>query len=332
MYAFKEIVGNELIIKNIQTAIAARKLSHAYILEGAKGMGKKLLANTIAKTLECKTKQNSPCGVCTSCKVFDSGNHTDVFYIRPEKTKSLGIDIIREQIIQAVSIKPYEHDYKIFIIEHADTMTIQAQNALLKTLEEPPAYAVFFLLAESTEAFLATILSRCIILKLLPLTANQIEQYLVHNQIGERNKAKVYAQYAQGSIGQALEIACSEEFETLRNQVITWVCSIYEKDFVSVMMLAKEIESYKTSSQFLELFLLWYRDVLTAKKMRSEQFIIQKDKIELIFEHAQKETLKSLFQKIDAVWSAKKQWNQNANFQLCMEMMLMKLKESLKQW
>ena len=331
MYTFEEIVGNELIIKNIQTAIVAGKLSHAYILEGAKGMGKRLFANTIAKTLECKEKQSTPCGVCMSCKVFDSGNHTDVFYIRPEKAKSLGIDTIREQIIQTVSIKPYEYDYKIFIIEHADTMTIQAQNALLKTLEEPPSYAVFFLLAENTEAFLATILSRCIVLKLRPLTVNKIEQYLVQNRIGETDKAGVYAQYAQGSIGQALEIACSEEFETLRSQVIAWICSIYEKDFVSVMMLAKEMESYKTNSQFLELFLLWYRDVLTAKKMQSEQFIMQKDKIELIFEHAQKETLESLFQKIDAVWTAKKQLNQNANFQLCMEIMLMKLKESLKQ-
>lgn len=331
MYTFEEIVGNELIIKNIQTAIVSGKLSHAYILEGAKGMGKKLLANTIAKTLECKQKQSTPCGVCTSCKVFDSGNHTDVFYIRPEKTKSLGIDAVREQIIQTVSIKPYEYEYKIFIIEHADSMTTQAQNALLKTLEEPPAYAVFFLLAESTEAFLPTILSRCIVLKLRPLTIDKIKQYLLQNQIGETNKVGIYAEYAQGSIGQALEIACSEEFETVRSQVIAWICSIYEKDFANVLLIAKEIEQYKTNTQFLELFLLWYRDVLTAKKMQSNRFIVQKDKIELIFEHARKETLESLFQKIDAVWSAKKQLNQNANFQLCMEIMLMKLKESLKQ-
>lgn len=330
MSTLEQFIGNEMIVKNIQNAITFDRLSHAYILEGAKGTGKKLLAKTIAKTLECSKKQSTPCGICTSCKAFDSQNHTDVFLIGAEKAKSLGIDTIREQVIQNVFIKPYQYDYKIFIIENAHTMTIQAQNALLKTLEEPPSYAIFFLLSETTETFLPTILSRCVVLKLRPLPINVVKNYLVQNKIGQQDKAEIYAQYAQGSIGQAVQIACSGEFDSLRKQVIIWICAVYEKDFVTVMSIAKEMEQYKDNTQFLDLFLLWYRDILAAKRMQSKRFIVQKDEISLILEQAQKENFESLLQKIDAVWQVKKQLNQNANFQLCMEIMLMKLKESLK--
>ncbi|MEI3523193.1 MAG: hypothetical protein V8Q36_03205 [Anaerotignum sp.] len=128
-------------------------VSHAYLLTGSSGSGKRLIADTFAKTLQCEAGGTEPCGHCRSCSAFDSGNHPDIVYVRPAK-KTLGVDDVREQILEDVSLKQYRYRYKIYIVEQADTMTVQAQNALLKTLEEPPAYAVFLLLAENQTAFL----------------------------------------------------------------------------------------------------------------------------------------------------------------------------------
>src|SRR5699024_725727 len=118
-----------------------------------------------------------PCGHCRSCSAFDSGNHPDIVYVRPTK-KTLGVDDVREQILENVSLKQYRYRYKIYIVEQADTMTVQAQNALLKTLEEPPAYAVFLLLAENQTAFLPTILSRTVTLHIRPLPDTMVADYL----------------------------------------------------------------------------------------------------------------------------------------------------------
>lgn len=168
MHSFSDIYGNALLLRHLQQAVAGGRVSHAYLLTGSTGSGKRLIADTFAKTLQCEESGTEPCGHCKSCSAFDSGNHPDIVYVRPTK-KTLGVDDVREQILEDVSLKQYRYRYKIYIVEQADTMTVQAQNALLKTLEEPPAYAVFLLLAENQTAFLPTILSRTVTLHIRPL-------------------------------------------------------------------------------------------------------------------------------------------------------------------
>ena len=144
MYSFEEIVGHKEIIEGLQQGIKSKKVSHSYIFDGIEGIGKKTLAYAYAKTLQCLKEGISPCNECISCRSFDSGNHPDVFFIKSEK-KNLGVDEIREGILKEMEIKPYKYKYKIFIVENADNMTVQAQNALLKTIEEPPAYGIIIL-------------------------------------------------------------------------------------------------------------------------------------------------------------------------------------------
>ena len=168
MYTFREIWGNSALVRHLQTAAAGGRVSHAYLFTGGAGAGKRMFANTFAKALQCEGAGERPCCTCASCTAFDSGNHPDVIYVRTEK-KSIGVDEIREQILETVNLKPYRFACKIYIMENADTMTVQAQNALLKTLEEPPVYARFLLLAERAEAFLPTILSRVAVMPLRPL-------------------------------------------------------------------------------------------------------------------------------------------------------------------
>ena len=166
MSGFKDVVGHKDIIQYIQTAVKQDKVSHAYILNGERGSGKKLLAKLFAQTLQCENGEEEPCYECHSCKQAVSGNHPDIIKVTHEKPNSIGVDDIRVQINEDIQVKPYNGKYKVYIVPDADMMTVQAQNALLKTIEEPPAYAVILLLTENAESLLPTICSRCVMLKL----------------------------------------------------------------------------------------------------------------------------------------------------------------------
>ncbi len=329
MYIFEEIVGNEQMIHQIQKSILKKHISHAYIIHGEAGSGKKLLANTIAKTLQCQKQQATPCNVCSSCLTFDSKNHPDIFYIKAEKNKnSISVEDIRQQLIKNMEIKQYKYPFKIFIIDKADTMTISAQNALLKTLEEPPYYGILFLLANNVDRFLPTILSRCVVIKLKPVATNKIEQYLIEHHFAEKENSSVFAEYAQGSIGKAIEIASSETFYEMREDIIQKLLSLNRKNLSETLLMAKELETYKQSQQFLDLIYLWYRDLLIYIKCQDIKYVIQKDQQKNIIAQSKKENETSIIKKTEAIWQAKQQLSVNSNFQLTMEVMLMKLKES----
>ena len=149
MGSFKDVVGHKDILKYISSAVENNRVSHAYILNGERGSGKRMLANLFAMTLLCESGNSEPCGKCHSCRQAESGNHPDIIRVTHEKPNSISVDDIRTQVNNTVDIKPYQGPYKVYIIPQADLMTPQAQNAILKTIEEPPAYAVFLLLTEN---------------------------------------------------------------------------------------------------------------------------------------------------------------------------------------
>lgn len=326
MYTFREIWGNEALTAQLKRAAAGGKVSHAYLFLGGAGAGKRLTANTFAKALQCTSTGEVPCGSCKSCQAFDSGNHPDVIYVRGEK-KSLLVDDIREQILETVDLKPYHYEKKIYIIEKADTMNVQAQNALLKTLEEPPAYAVFLLLAERAEAFLPTILSRVVTMKLRPLSEETVAAYLMQKAQLSAEESHVVAAYAQGRIGQALELMEDETFRQMRQDILEKLQALPMTAEGEVLLWAKELEIYKNDLRFLDIMELWYRDLLAAKSLREERFLIQKDQKDAIFRGA-KEPAERLAKKAAAIREARRRLAMNANFRLTIEVMLMDLKET----
>ena len=131
MQLVEKVLGHEEVIKHLQNAAAMDKVSHSYIFAGEKGSGKKLLAKLFAMTLQCEKHGKEPCLQCSSCKKAMNRNHPDIIYVTHEKPNSIGIEDIREQLIGDVAIKPYTGPYKIYIVDEAEKMTVQAQNALL---------------------------------------------------------------------------------------------------------------------------------------------------------------------------------------------------------
>lgn len=328
MYTFEEIRGNTPLVEQLRRSAASGRSSHAYLFLGGAGAGKRLIANTFAKALQCEGEKR-PCDSCKSCHAFNHGNHPDVIYFQPLKNgKTYTIEDVREQLLETVDLKPFKYEKKIYIIEKADTLNIQSQNALLKTLEEPPAHAVFLLLAERAEAFLPTILSRVVVMKIRPLSAETIADYLM--QAGHlAEESHILSAYAQGRIGQALELAEDEGFREMRQDILGKLEALPSMSEGEAYLLAKDLEGYKNDLRFLDIMELWYRDLLTAKSLREEGYLIQRDKKDAIF-RAAKEPAALLAKKAAAVRTARMRLAQNANFRLTMEVMLMDLKETGK--
>lgn len=328
MYTFEEIRGNTPLVEQLRRSAASGRSSHAYLFLGGVGAGKRLIANTFAKALQCEGEKR-PCDSCKSCHAFNHGNHPDVIYFQPLKNgKTYTIEDVREQLLETVDLKPFQYEKKIYIIEKADTLNIQSQNALLKTLEEPPAHAVFLLLAERAEAFLPTILSRVVVMKIRPLSAETIADYLM--QAGHlAEESHILSAYAQGRIGQALELAEDEGFREMRQDILGKLEALPSMSEGEAYLLAKDLEGYKNDLRFLDIMELWYRDLLTAKSLREEGYLIQRDKKDAIF-RAAKEPAALLAKKAAAVRTARMRLAQNANFRLTMEVMLMDLKETGK--
>lgn len=328
MYTFEEIRGNTPLVEQLRRSAASGRSSHAYLFLGGAGAGKRLIANTFAKALQCEGEKR-PCDSCKSCHAFNHGNHPDVIYFQPLKNgKTYTIEDVREQLLETVDLKPFQYEKKIYIIEKADTLNIQSQNALLKTLEEPPAHAVFLLLAERAEAFLPTILSRVVVMKIRPLSAEMIADYLM--QAGHlAEESHILSAYAQGRIGQALELVEDEGFREMRQDILGKLEALPSMSEGEAYLLAKDLEGYKNDLRFLDIMELWYRDLLTAKSLREEGYLIQRDKKDAIF-RAAKEPAALLAKKAAAVRTARMRLAQNANFRLTMEVMLMDLKETGK--
>ena len=206
MSGFKDVVGHKNIIKYIQNAVTADAVSHAYILNGERGSGKKMLANLFAMSMQCENRDEDgdACGKCQSCKQAMSGNHPDIIRVTHEKPNTISVDDIRVQVNDDIVIRPYSSKYKVYIIADADMMTVQAQNALLKTIEEPPSYAVIMLLTENAEVLLPTIRSRCVMMKLRNIKDQLVKKYLMEQLEVPDYKADVCVAFAQGNMERRL--------------------------------------------------------------------------------------------------------------------------------
>lgn len=330
MLDFKHIIGHEQIIQHLREAITSGKVSHAYILSGEDGAGKNLLADAFAMSLQCEEKngQADACGKCRSCMQATSNNHPDIIRVTHEKA-SIGVDDVRIQINNDIQVKPYSSPYKIYIIDEAEKLTEAAQNALLKTIEEPPVYAVLILLTNNLNALLPTILSRCITLKLKAVDQELIRQFLMSEYKVPDYQAELSAVFAQGNFGKAVKYASSDEFIELKEDVLHLLKYLDEMEIYEIIDGLKRISEKKDRiNDYLDLMTIWYRDILMYKVTNDLNRLTYKNEYLDISRQANIRSYEGLEKIIAAIEKAKIRLNANVNFDIAIELMLFTIKEN----
>ncbi len=324
---FDIIVGQEEVIRTLENALKNDRIGHACIFSGPAGIGKRTVAGIYAEMLICDAPElSNPCGRCQACRLFASGANPDFRRIKAEGA-SIGVDEIRE-IQGSVAIKPLYSKRKVYIIEDADNMTVQAQNCLLKTLEEPPSYVVLILTASNYESLLETIRSRAQRLSFKKNTHAQVRQLLADRYGSEARGMEFAAAYADGIIGTALELVGTEEFTGLRERTFDIASGIKKKGMSGVFSVYSFFEDNKEDFDvILDMMVTFYRDMLVAKETGNEKILINSDKRDMIFNNTLKYTPQQLVAGIEQIEAARRAVKQNANYQLAVEHMLIKLQE-----
>ena len=329
MAGFHDILGHEQIIAHLQNAIEEDKVSHAYIFNGPEASGKMMLAEAFAMALQCEGEGKRPCLECRSCRQAADHNQPDIIYVSHEKPNTIGVDDIRTQINNDIDIKPYSSRYKVYIVDEVQKMNQQAQNALLKTIEEPPAYAIILLLTTNADSFLQTILSRCITLNLKAVKEDKIKEYLMkHYQIPDY-QADICAAFSQGNVGKAIQLASSEEFGELKASVLQLMKRLEDIDLYEMTGAVKQIAEYKLSvNDYFDLMMIWFRDVLYLKATNDVDGLIFKDEVYDIKKQAAKRSYQGIEIILEALEKAKIRLNANVNFDLVIELLLLTIKEN----
>lgn len=329
MAGFSDIIGHENVIAHMKKSIEADKIIHAYILHGEEKSGKMMLAEAFAAALQCETGKSEACLECHSCKQALSHNHPDIIYVRHDKPNTISVEDIREQVNRNIAVRPYSGKYKIYIIDEAEKMNVQAQNALLKTIEEPPEYAVILLLSTNADAFLPTVLSRCVTIRLQPVPDEKIIPFLVQKYQIPDYQAKMCAAFAQGNVGKAVDLACSKNFNGLKDMMLETVKRLREMETYELADIVKRVGEHKLEiTDYFDLLTIWYRDVLLFKATADVNGLLFQDEVYEIKKQASKSSYEGIERIMNALQKAKKRIKANVNFDLTIELLLLTIKEN----
>ena len=309
---FEKIRGQRFAKKYLSNSIKSNMISHAYMFEGPSGVGKNTMARELAATLlEMENLFNSPDYI----EITPDGNSIKIAQIR-----KLQSDIL---------VKPYK-SYKIYVIDEAQKMTVEAQNALLKTLEEPPEYAIIILVTNNKEGLLPTIRSRCEIVKFTPIPFIEIKNYLINQGI-EPNRANLLSSFSRGSMKKALELASSNEFYEMKENVQKYIETILSKNMVEILDIPTQIEQYKGEIiNVLDMMINYFRDIMICKEHVNKSMIINADKLVFIQNMSSKITYSQVSKIIDIIEDTKIKIKGNCNFNVSIQVMSLNIYEVIK--
>ena len=312
--------------RSLLSSARNRKIGQAYIFEGVKGVGKFTAARIFANAIHC-SGEVKPCGECPDCKKHRANTHSDLIIIGGEG--SVLVDDIRS-INEELYIKPALSDKKIFIVRGADNMNDAAQNALLKSFEEPPSYAVIILLSENSKNLLPTIRSRGSKVVFEPFAEEEIHDYILRQYPLKRDIASFAALYSGGVIGRAIEICEDEEFFDTRKNMFEKI-SAMTGDRISVIGVAdafgvKSKTKFDGCDLYFDLYGSFMRDVMALK---TGGRIINSDMTPLIEAFSSKVTLSSIISIIEKVATTRSQLNKSMNYELWIINMLINCWEDI---
>lgn len=335
--SFESLKGQDSAVSYLMASLRNNRVSHAYIFSGPDGVGKCLAAINFAKALNCLSPvSGSPCDPsagsgshpepvegcdqCSSCKKIDSSKHPDIFILKPKEEGALiKIEDVRA-LIKDVYLKPFEAYKKVYIIEGAEYMKHEAANALLKTLEEPPADSIIILLTENTKALFHTIVSRCQVVKFFPLKLKEVEEILTREYSFSQSDAHTLSHLSGGRLGEALKFK-EEDIFTKRSLLINKILSGSKADFDFDDISKEDVRVY------LDMILAWYSDILNMKAGAPDYMLVNIDKIDSISNEAGRLDFDYIEDIIDSVISAIMHIDQNANQKLAMSVLGMKIKK-----
>ena len=286
---FENILGNEKNKNILEKSIELNKNSHSYIFWGIEGIGKKLIAKEFAKNILC-LEQQKECN-CKSCIEFDSNNNPDFQLIEPNEGK-VKIEQIRE-MQRKVAEKPIISTKKVYIIDNADTMTTEAQNCLLKTLEEPPEYITIILICTNEDNLLSTIKSRCTRMHFESVDTEEVRKYIIQNYPDQEISENII-NLSQGSIGKAIKL---NQNKNIYENIEKILLSMQSKDLIEIVQMSEEI--YKTKEEINSI--LDYMNVILLK--------LSKQNIKYI-------------RCIEIVEQTKKRLKANSNYDMCIDNLL----------
>lgn len=321
---FADIRGQGWAISFLRRAIETGRIPHALLFTGPKGVGRFLTAITVAKSLNCLgQEQGDCCDRCLSCSKVAKEVHPDVHLLTPEGS-SLKIDQIRG-LTQEATFRPYEGQRKVFILDQADTMTEQAQNALLKTVEEPPGAAVLVLIAPEVSALLPTLASRCSQIRFGPLPQDVIAARLQQEGCDDE-EAHFLASLAGGSLGRAQELRTSP-FQEIRG-LVEQAFALPAGSTLPVLDLAEQVVRQKeTLSLFLEALLAWCRDLTISKVTHRETLLVYQNRGPALRRQSERLPVAQLLAMYQTVKQALDGLGRHANPRLSLEVMFLKLRD-----
>lgn len=294
---FDKIIGNDKIKEMLYKSVKDKKTSHSYLFVGIEGIGKKEIAKEFAKMLLC-ISDNKYCNICKSCIEFDSNNNPDFLYIEPEGN-SVKIEQIR-YIQRKIQEKPIIANKKVYIINDADKMTTEAQNCLLKTLEEPPEYSTIILIGSNENMFLSTIKSRCMIIHFSKIEDEKIRKYL-EEKYELKDISTNMLEIFQGSIGKAILLKDKKEQYEKIELIIK---SISQKSIIDILNMSEIL--YKSKEEIFDI--LEYINVILIKLSKIDYEYIKC---------------------INSVEETKTRLKQNANYDMSIDNMLFNMWEDV---
>ncbi len=344
---YSDIIGQQHIKEHFINAVKNNTVSHAYIINGEKSTGKSMLAETFAMSVMCEGEDEKPCMKCKSCtKITNKCNPDFIKLIRDTEKKAdiIRIDEIRSQIIDSMYDRPYNGHHKVYIIEDADKMNVQAQNAILKTLEEPPKYAVLLLTTTNVERLLPTIISRCIILNMRPVKDNIIKQFLREKGGVSEDSIDIITAIAGGNVGRAKLLLDDDEFINFQDSITDILIDIprtgYRRileavDTICILTGRDKKKKTKTKSKYgpedvFDIFMLWYRDILLYKATDDiEGLIFRNHKTEIAIQAGffRFDALDKIFHEIE---DARGKIRSFINYEATMELLLINIQEISK--
>lgn len=328
MLRYREILGQEKLKKYLYTARVQNRLPHAILLSGKKKSGKKTLANAFILDILCERvidgSDKEPCLECHACKQVLVNSHPDVIRVVHEKPHTISVENIRTQIKDTIQIRPYSSKKKIYIIDEAEKMTQASQNALLKSLEEPPPYVIMILLSQNQDMLLKTIQSRCIKLAIDSIPEQIMREYLRNKFFLDEESLRELLTYANGNLGRAIIYMQDEKIRQEYNRML----HLFEKlHKLHIYECANEVIEQKESGmdiyELLDWMYCWYRDILIVKTIVGYQELCFKGHIKVLYRLARQYELCQLNRIFKSIERTVERLKANVNPEFTLQLLLM---------